>query len=215
MSGNPELYIFDWDGTLVDSAAKIITAMQAAVDRLSMPYQSDEQIRQIIGLGLPEVMDELFPEADSASKLAMQQGYQHEYRLLDNAARCHLFDGVEETLAALKESGASLAIATGKTRAGLDRMLSAHGLVHYFSATRCADETASKPNPQMLHELLVEMSVVSSRAVMIGDTDFDLRMANNAGVAAIAVDYGAHSLARLELCQPARVISSIRQLLDV
>jgi phosphoglycolate phosphatase len=88
MIDRPELYIFDWDGTLIDSSAKIIAAMQKAADKLSMPYKTDEQIRQIIGLGLPEVMDVLFPEAADACKLALQIGYQNEYRLLDSAARC-------------------------------------------------------------------------------------------------------------------------------
>jgi phosphoglycolate phosphatase len=214
MIDRPELYIFDWDGTLIDSSAKIIAAMQKAADKLSMPDKTDEQIRQIIGLGLPEVMDVLFPEAADACKLALQIGYQNEYRLLDSAARCQLFDGVEVTLTALQERGARLAVATGKARVGLDRMLAAHGLAHFFAATRCADETLSKPDPLMLHELLAELAVEPARALMVGDTDFDLLMANNAGVSAVAVDYGAHPRHRLSACRPERIISSIDQLLE-
>lgn len=206
--------IFDWDGTLVDSEARIITSMQAAADDYG--WQSaltDEAVRNIIGLALPEAIRHICPGIDEEGVDAIRQGYTHHFLERSNL-EMPLFDGVKEGLQRLKDAGCVLAVATGKSRRGLDRVLPEVGLVSLFEHTRCADETLSKPDPLMLHELLDVTGFDVRQAVMVGDTEYDLGMANNAGMDRIAVTYGAHHPDRLHGYNPVFVADKFIQLVD-
>ncbi len=204
--------IFDWDGTLANSIERIVTAMQVAAAELKLPALDDEQVRGIIGLGLPEAIAVLYPGLvgePQAQELA--RGYSTHYRRLDSTPS-PLFDGVLEVLERFRREGFQLAVATGKGRPGLERILAAHGLTHYFDATRCADETASKPDPRMLHEILQSCDSMVGRALMVGDSEFDIQMAHNAGMAAVAVSYGAQSREQLALSRPTHCIDRFDEL---
>lgn len=206
--------IFDWDGTLVDSEARIITSMQAAADDYG--WQSaltDEAVRNIIGLALPEAIRHICPGIDEEGVDAIRQGYTHHFLERSNL-EMPLFDGVKEGLQRLKDAGCVLAVATGKSRRGLDRVLPEVGLVSLFEHTRCADETLSKPDPLMLHELLDVTGFDVRQAVMVGDTEYDLGMAKNAGMDRIAVTYGAHHPDRLQGYNPVFVADKFVQLVD-
>jgi phosphoglycolate phosphatase len=206
------LLIFDWDGTLIDSAARIVAAMQIAADELRLPVRSDAEVRNIIGLGLPEAILTLYPEHDDSIRQQLRQGYAHHYIAM-NAEPNALFPGVESTLLHLKNAGHLLALATGKSRRGLHRILEQLGMLEFFHATRCADETQSKPHPQMLHELLTELTISVHRAVMIGDTEYDMAMAQQAKMPCIGVDYGAHEKERLLRYQPELILNKFEHLL--
>lgn len=204
--------IFDWDGTLANSIERIVTAMQVAAAELRLPALDGEQVRGIIGLGLPEAIAVLYPGLvgePRAQELA--RGYSAHYRRLDSTPS-PLFDGVLDVLERFRREGFQLAVATGKGRAGLERILAAHGLSHYFDATRCADETASKPDPRMLHEILQACDSMAGRALMVGDSEFDIQMAHNAGMPAVAVSYGAQSREQLALSRPAHCIDRFDEL---
>ncbi|WP_299572224.1 HAD-IIIA family hydrolase [uncultured Shewanella sp.] len=187
-----QLVIFDWDGTLMDSIGKIVDCMQCVASDLSLPVPTDQQVRDIIGLSILPAMENLFPNnADQYDDLL--EAYKNYY-LNINVTPSPLFDGIETVLTEIQAAGHTLAIATGKRRAGLDRMLAETGLGQYFVATRSADEAESKPHPSMITSLLEELNIAPEQAVMIGDSKLDIAMANNAGVSSIAVTYGAHSL---------------------
>lgn len=206
------LFIFDWDGTLIDSTGHIIAAMQKAAQELRLPVLSDAAVQNIIGLGLPEAILALYPELDAVSRHELKLGYAKHYIAL-NEEPPTLFDGVADTLEQLKGEGHQLAVATGKNRRGLQRVLGQLDMLDYFHATRCADETRSKPHPQMLHELLVELATPAKQAVMIGDTEYDMAMAQEAGVARIGVAYGAHEAERLLRYSPDMILSDFPALL--
>jgi len=194
--------IFDWDGTLVDSEARIISSMQAAGEDCGwQPPLTDEAVRNIIGLGLPEAIRHICPGIDDAGVEQMRAGYTHHF-LERSTLEMPLFNGVETGLTRLKAAGCTLAVATGKSRRGLDRVLVDLALGSYFDLTRCADETRSKPDPLMLHELLDEARFDVRDAIMVGDTEFDLGMAENAGMDRLAVTYGAHHPDRLQGYKP-------------
>lgn len=185
-----ELLVFDWDGTLMDSAAAIIASIQASCSDLGLPVPERERAAHVIGLGLKDALAYAVPELapDDYGKLALR--YRHHYLARD--PDIELFPGMREMLARLKQRGHLLAVATGKTRVGLDRVLEAKQLKQYFDSSRCADETHSKPHPAMLQELMQELSIEAEATLMIGDTAHDLQMALSAGVPALAVSYGAH-----------------------
>jgi len=206
-----KLFIFDWDGTLIDSADKIVGAMLASIAELQLEPRSAAQARNIIGLGLPEAVRHLYPELSAAGLKAMQAAYARHFIAADQVP-CALFPGALAALEQLRRNGCLLAIATGKNRRGLTRVLGGLGLSDYFDASRCADETQSKPHPQMLHELLAELALPVESAVMVGDTEYDMAMARNAGMARIAVDYGAHAVERLLPFEPALVLNRLSQL---
>ncbi|WP_437881154.1 HAD-IA family hydrolase [Pseudomonas sp. LRF_L74] len=206
------LLIFDWDGTLVDSIGRIVSCMAHAASVCDVEARGDEAIKGIIGLGLPEAIATLHPELTGASALeAFRQAYAERYILLDSEPSA-LFAGVEEGLDAFREAGYLLAVATGKSRAGLDRLLRARGWQDRFDITRCADETASKPDPLMLREILAHCSVPVERALMIGDSVFDLQMARNAGMDSVAVGFGAQPLEILNLHGPRLSIGAFGEL---
>lgn len=190
------MVIFDWDGTLSDSLERIVTCLKVSARELDFPEPSDEAGRDIIGLGLPEALQRLFPLLTAADLDAFRLCYSKNYVALDQTPPA-FYPQVEESLARLKESGYLLAVATGKSRKGLNRVLSSLNMADYFDITRCADETASKPHPLMLNEILAELGVPASQACMVGDTEFDMAMAVAATVPRVGVSYGAHSAGRL------------------
>ncbi len=190
-----ELLIFDWDGTLADSAQTIVNALQLASRDAGVPVPDDENSRGVIGLGLPEALIQLFPELDATTRQLVGQGYRHYYNT--NAHEVSLFEGVEQAIRDYSDAGFMLAVATGKGRGGLNRAMERSGFGHLFHATRCVDECFSKPHPQMLLEIMDELGVMPEKAVMIGDSAFDLQMAQNAGVASIGVSYGAQPVENL------------------
>lgn len=207
-----QLLIFDWDGTLVDSIGRIVESMRRAADTCGLPQRSDEAIRDIIGLGLPEAIQTLYPELREAVLVErFREGYSEHYLALENEPSA-LFDGVEESLEAFREQGYRLAVATGKSRRGLQRVLQGRGWLDYFDVTRCADETASKPHPRMLHEILQHCAVAPARALMVGDSVFDLQMARNAGMDSVAVGFGAQPLESLRAHGPRLAINEFSEL---
>ena len=197
-----DLVIFDWDGTLMDTVGKIVSCMQSVAQELILPVPTEQQVRDVIGLSLPNIMPILFAE------------HQDHQQIIDCYRRHHLasdyptplFDGVELLIKQLHEAGYQLAIATGKAREGLDRVLELTGLGQYFHASRCASDAQSKPNPEMLNALLAHFDIAADKAIMIGDSIHDLTMANNAQMACIGVSYGAHDEKRLQTLKPLAVV---------
>lgn len=195
-----DLIVFDWDGTLMDSAAAIVAAIQMACRDLAIEPPSDEQARHIIGLGLQDALRGALPGLDPARYREVAERYRHHYLARDHELL--LFDGAYDLVRALGDAGFLLAVATGKSRIGLDRALNSSGLMPHFHGSRCADECHSKPHPQMLLELMEEFDVAPENTLMIGDTTHDLLMARNARVPALAVSYGAHPKTSLETEAP-------------
>jgi phosphoglycolate phosphatase len=208
-----DLIVFDWDGTLMDSEARIRACMQAAAADLALPVPATEAIREIIGLGLYEAVVSLYPDIDESSANRVVERYRHHY-LVENATPSPLFHGSAETIRALESMGFLLAVATGKGRRGLDSVLESTGLGPCFHTTRSADDAFSKPHPDMLLQILDQLGVDADRALMVGDTAFDLQMAANARVASLAVTYGVHSRERLQRCNPLGYIDDIREIRD-
>ena len=208
-----QLLVFDWDGTLADSEACIIDAMQLASTEAGFPECSKAQIRDVIGLSLEGAIELLFPEAVEKVKKQIANRYR-EYYFSTSTSAVPVFEGVVDILEKLNQDNYFLAVATGKGRKGLDRSLIETGLAKYFHTTRCADETISKPDPQMLIEIIDFFGLEAPDALMIGDSEYDLQMATNAGVQAIAVSYGVHDANRLQQCAPLGVIHHITELSD-
>jgi phosphoglycolate phosphatase len=206
-----ELLIFDWDGTLSDSIGRIVEAMRTAADLAGRPVRDDLAIKGIIGLGLPEAIRTLYPDITANDLIDFRQYYADSYMAMD-VEPSSLFDGVRESLEAFRAEGYRMAVATGKARRGLDRVLKAHGWMEYFDATRAADETASKPDPLMLNEILQHCGVAPEKALMVGDASFDLLMARNAGMDSVAVGYGAQALDSLLQFEPALAINHFSEL---
>ena len=206
-----DLVIFDWDGTLMDSLAQIVRSVKLAALDLGVPEPSDAAARDIIGLGLPEAMQVLFPQVPEVEREALRHRYAHHF-VAGVGGHSQPYAGAEALLQQLSGAGRQLAVATGKSRAGLNRALAHTGWSSYFSATRCADETASKPNPLMLRELLLELRVPLERAVMIGDTHYDLEMAQRLGMPSIGVSYGVHSAERLAEHAPIAICQDMSEL---
>lgn len=205
-----DLLVFDWDGTLMDSAAAIVRAIQAASRDLGVAVPTDHAARHVIGLGLQMALQQAVPDLPSDQYPLMVERYRHHY--LGSDHELTLFEGVIPMLNALRAAGYQLAVATGKSRVGLNRALEHSGLKTFFETTRCADECASKPDPEMLFEILDELSIPAERALMIGDTSHDLEMAHRAGVAGVGVLYGAHLPEALLACQPLACFESVNTL---
>lgn len=205
-----QLIVFDWDGTLLDSAGAIVLAIQAACRDLDLPVPDDARARHVIGLGLADAMRHAVPDLKPEHYQAMVERYRYHY--LSGDQQLTLFAGVPEMLRRLQAAGHALAIATGKSRVGLERALDHSGLRPHFLASRCADECHSKPHPQMLQELMAEFAIAAEATVMIGDTSHDLLMASNAGVDALAVTYGAHPHAHLLEHAPLAALDSVAEL---
>lgn len=207
------LLVFDWDGTLMDSTGEIVACLQAAAVDHGLEVRSQAEIHDIIGLGLTEAMQVLYPNLDTAGQQRLIEAYRDHYLDVRRPASS-LFEGADLVLQRLYEQGFLLAIATGKSRRGLDRVLAQTGLGPVFHASRCADETFSKPHPQMLEEIMTDLDTPAARTLMIGDSELDMQMASNAGTAAMAVSYGVHSADRLATYAPVATLNDIRDLLS-
>ncbi len=205
------LLVFDWDGTLIDSKAQIVNCMQSTILSFELESRSDTQISDIIGLGLEEAIRSLYPDISAKIITQTAQAYREHYLTKDKTPS-PLFEGATEVLNTLRDSGYGLAVATGKSRRGLDKGLIDTGLSDYFPITRCADETRSKPHPQMLEEILVDFNTEPSKTLMIGDSEYDLQLANNTKVDGLAVSYGVHGLMRLLKEDPVGFVDDIKQL---
>jgi len=204
---NYELVVFDWDGTLMDSAGAIVACMQAAACDLGLPPPDDRTARQVIGLGLHDALAQAMPGVPQGDYALVADRYRRFYLAQDH--RLGLFPGAQDLIAGLAADGRLLGVATGKSRPGLNRALDMSGMRPLFHATRCADECCSKPHPEMLLELMDELGVEAARTLMVGDTTHDLLMARNAGVAAVAVSFGAHTRDVLEAAAPLTVCDSV------
>ncbi len=205
-----DLLVFDWDGTLMDSAAAIADSLRDACADLQFPVPSDERARYVIGLGLSDALQYLLPDLPAAGYPALLERYRHHFQRQDRGTT--LFGGAPETLRALQDRGFLLAVATGKSRRGLDSALEETGLTQVFHSTRCADEGFSKPHPGMLLWLLDELNVERERAVMIGDTTHDMEMAVAADVARVGVAYGAHPRGNLLKHEPLACLDTFNEL---
>jgi phosphoglycolate phosphatase len=206
------LIVFDWDGTLMDSEARIVASMQSAASDVNLPVPPTESVRDIIGLGLAEALQQLFPGLKAETCDRLTERYR-DYFLFRSPVPTQLFDGVFDMLNELKERGYLLAVATGKGRRGLDRVLTETQTRDYFSCTRCADETRSKPHPLMLQEIMRELNVTPGQTLMVGDTEYDMDMARQANASALAVSYGVHCRERLMKYRPHACINEIAELL--
>ncbi|WP_395060695.1 HAD family hydrolase [Polaromonas sp.] len=209
---NFDLVAFDWDGTLFDSTQIIVRCIQAAVRDVGGTVPTDEAAGYVIGLGLMQALAHAAPDVPESKYPELGARYRHHYIAHQNDIS--LFDGVLPLLAALKARGHKLAVATGKSRHGLDEALQAVELKGRFDASRTADETAGKPHPRMLHELMDQFGVTPARTLMIGDTTHDLQMAVNAGCASVGVSYGAHEFAAFEVLNPRFIAHSVAELND-
>lgn len=206
-----KLLVFDWDGTLMDSEARIVSCVHAAARDMAIEAPSEDRVRDIIGLGLKEALDKLFPGSDDPFKERFIEFYRH-YFLHEDSTPSLLFPGARAVLNGLAGEDYLLAVATGKGRPGLDKVLKETGLKSLFHATRCADETFSKPHPEMLMQIMDELGVEPTDTLMIGDTEYDLQMAINAGTHGLAVSYGVHSVDRLKQFNPLGCLDDIAEL---
>lgn len=205
-----DLIVFDWDGTLIDSTGLIAQCIRTAARDLGLPEPEEAAAKHVIGLGLQDATASLFPGVGEAQRLEFALRFRHHYVVRDHEAP--LYPGVPEMLGDLKRDDRFMAIATGKPRAGLDRSLEHTGLKPYFDFTRCADEGFPKPHPEMLERLMDFCAVDRERVLMIGDTTHDLQLAANAGVRALAVNYGAHPADALIAHSPLTVANSVTEL---
>lgn len=206
-----QLIIFDWDGTLMDSIARIVSSIRTLAKFNHFAIPSDEAIKGIIGLSLEEAIVTLFPSASNASIEQLKAGYKQHYIELDPTPT-PLFSEAEQLLIALTEKGKTLAVATGKARQGLKRVMKETHLTNYFHLVRCGCECHSKPHPQMLEQLLAECNVAPENAVMIGDSMLDMEMAKRAGVDSIGITHGVHNQEQLSAFQPTAIVNSLSEL---
>ena len=203
------LIIFDWDGTLMDSIGLIVESMHIAGEAHGF-RTTDQAVKDIIGLSLMHGIEILYPQASDTQKLAIQQSYADYY--IPNSHRTPFFMPIDEMLLTLKQQDKQLAVATGKKRKGLDRVLEASASHHYFTITRCADESGSKPDPQMLSDILDYTKQSISQAVFIGDSIYDIQMANHVRMTSIAVNYGTASSSELAAEQPTYQVDTPQEL---
>jgi phosphoglycolate phosphatase len=207
-----DLIVFDWDGTLFDSTALIVRCIQAACADLGLPVPDDRRAAYVIGLGLHDALKHVVPGLPEDRYPELGRRYRHHYIASQHALV--LFPGTLPMLQALKRRNHWLAVATGKSRSGLDDALAHAELKGMFDATRTADETASKPHPLMLHQLMREFGAEPERTLMIGDTTHDLQLAANAGTASLGVSYGAHEPESFAALGPLAVLHSTQELHD-
>ncbi|SLJ83551.1 HAD-IA family hydrolase [Psychrobacter sp. DAB_AL43B] len=206
------LIIFDWDGTLMDSIGLIVESMHVAGEAHGFTT-TDQAVKDIIGLSLMKGIETLYPQATDVQKQAIQQSYADYY--IPNSHRTPFFAPIENMLQTLQQKNRKLAVATGKKRKGLDRVLDASNSHHYFVMTRCADESGSKPDPQMLTDILQYTEQQISNAVFIGDSIYDIQMANSLGMTSIAVNYGTASSSDLAAQQPSYQVDTPQALAEL
>lgn len=207
------LIAFDWDGTLIDSAAKIVRCFRVAIEEVGLPDPGAAAIRHIIGLGLHEALASLLPDTDATTRNWVGARYREHFVDLDQT-ETRLFSGVPEGLQQLSARGYRLGIATGKARRGLDRALEDTQTAHLFEATRCADEARSKPHPRMLEDILQQTGAAPAQALMVGDTIYDLLMAQNAKVDGLGVTYGVHPRTNLMQYTPVACLDSFAEVCE-
>jgi phosphoglycolate phosphatase len=207
-----DLIVFDWDGTLFDSTGLIVRCIQSACADLGLPVPDDQRAAYVIGLGLHDALQHVVPGLSPDRYPDLGKRYRHHYMARQD--ELVLFDGTLAMLQALKARNHWLAVATGKSRSGLNEALAHSSLQGVFDATRTADETASKPNPLMLEQLMREFGTDPRRTLMIGDTTHDLQLAANAGAASLGVSYGAHEPDSFAAHGPLAVLHSTRELQD-
>ncbi|MDH5518606.1 MAG: HAD-IIIA family hydrolase [Gammaproteobacteria bacterium] len=206
-----ELIVFDWDGTLMDSQQRILDCLKAAANDCDASQLSNDEFCNVIGLGLKEATENLYPDFSPDQVCRYADRYRHHY-LLENKTHSPLFKDAKDVLHNLQAAGYWLAVATGKGRQGLDLVLKESGLGSCFLSTRCASETFSKPHPQMLEEIMHELAIEPEQTLMIGDTEYDMELAKNAGTHSLAVSYGVHSLDRLLKHEPLGHINHLHEL---
>lgn len=205
-----DLIVFDWDGTLMDSTRQIIDCMQLAIAQLELSPLADDTVSHIIGLGLNEAVATLYPELPLQTRQKLGLHYQQNW--IKNPDQAPLFTNAHNLIKQLNRQGYFLGVATGKSRKGLDKVLSNTELNDYFHATRCVDECHSKPNPEMIEQLMDFLGVMPNKTLMIGDTSHDLQMAHNAGADSLGVSHGAHSINALAACKPKAIVDDLHQL---
>ena len=208
------MIIFDWDGTLINSIDWITSCLQHAAIQYDCPIPEPQAAKDVIGLSIYRAMQTLFPEVDEQTQEQLVACYSQKY-FSKQISRDDLFPGVYEMLVHLNGTGYQLAVATGKTRAGLQEALQATETEELFCITRCADETASKPDPRMLREIIQHTNTAKERSLMVGDSIHDLQMAHNAHISAIAVSCGAHSEEFLQQYNPLLCLQQSTELLNI
>ena len=206
------LIVFDWDGTLADSEAMIVNTMQKTIQQLNIPVTSVDEIRNVIGLGLDEAIQFLYPMMGVKDRRQFADEYRQQYLMMSSGGTTSLFPLARETLKFLHDLDYLLAVATGKSRRGLDRSLKETNTDQFFHTSRCADECFSKPHPQMLQEIMETLDVKPEDTIMIGDSEYDLQMADSAGTASIAVSYGVHDANRLLQYKPLACLDNLYEL---
>ena len=210
MSKRYDLIVFDWDGTVMDSTAVIAGSIQAACRDLGLNIPDEETARHVIGLGLDQALSYAVPDLPEMMRPELVERYRHHFLAQDQAIP--LFEGARETIAELHDTGYRLGVATGKSRAGLNRAMESTGMKNYFHATRTADQALSKPDPAMLFELMDELGASAERTLMVGDTTHDVQMAQNAKVDVVAVGYGAHTPQQLRELKPLVLVDDFAEL---
>ncbi|WP_333607677.1 HAD-IA family hydrolase [Arsukibacterium sp.] len=211
MQSEVKLVVFDWDGTVMDSVGRIVSSMQAAARLTDLAVPSAFAVKQIIGLSLDPAFDQLFPFATAGQRAQLFEHYREQYVQLDPTPS-PLFNGAEQLLQQLANNNILLAVATGKARKGLDRMFADTGLAPYFVTSRCADEARSKPDPDMLSQILKQLALTPEQAIMVGDTSHDMKMAQAIAMPRVGVTHGAHSAEVLRQFAPKAIIDSLPEL---
>ncbi|MCF2950401.1 HAD-IA family hydrolase [Paraglaciecola aquimarina] len=208
-----KVIIFDWDGTLMDSVGKIVECIQDSARHLGLPVPTSNEAKQVIGLSLVQAMQQLFalPDIKSAEKVADQYKYFSVRHYQESSP---LFDGVVELLTRLKSKGYKLAVATGKGRKGLNQGWQHSNTKQFFDSSRCADDAQSKPSPDMLQQILAELNIEPHQALMVGDTSYDMAMAESIGMDRVGVSFGVHDKQTLNQHAPIAIIDSIGDLLE-
>jgi phosphoglycolate phosphatase len=208
---NVRVVIFDWDGTLVDSVEHIADSLHQAATDLGYPALEREAYRDIIGLGMVEALEKLYPGISRDEMNRIREGYAG-YFFSKTTTPQNVFEGMADVVADLRGSGRSCSVATGKSRRGLDSALVSSGLGSHFEITRCADETRSKPDPAMLEQILNFYGIEPAEAVMIGDTRYDLEMAQRIGMPSIGVEWGVHKRDVLGDYSPHAIVDTVPDL---
>ncbi len=209
-----KVLIFDWDGTIVDSQAHIIHCMREGIQDAGFVAPDDDAIRHIIGLSLERAVEQLMPACRADEVVQIADNYRR-YFFATGADSSDFYAGADTILQQCFDAGYYMAVATGKSRRGLDMVLHAFDLDRLFHITRCADETASKPHPLMLEEILADLDLTPDDALMIGDTTYDMTMAHYARMDSMAVTYGVHSRTDLAATKPTYFLDDIKHLFDV
>lgn len=207
-----KVIVFDWDGTLVDSEQHIVDSLRYAANKMALPERTHDEFKRIIGLGMREAILSLYPDIGEGDIQRVRQHYSEGF-FSQSTDVTQLFEGVEDVLSELRSRDRKLAVATGKSRNGLEKALDSTALRSYFHLTKCADETRSKPDPLMLEQIAEHFDVLPGEMLMVGDTEFDLEMAAKLGVPSLAVSYGVHDRKNLLKHKPIEVIDHLSEVL--